>query len=67
MVRKYQLSIGDSLQNKAKESNVMEDKKLDLIGNESEVFEENLRVLVPLLIILCSPVALAYLMHILTK
>lgn len=45
----------------------MEDKKLDLIGNESEVFEENLRVLVPLLIILCSPVALAYLMHILTK
>lgn len=45
----------------------MEDKKLDLIGNESEVFEENLRVLVPLLILLCSPVALAYLMHILTK
>lgn len=61
------MNIGDSLQNKAKESNVMEDKKLDLIGNESEVFEENLRVLVPLLIILCSPVALAYLMHILTK
>lgn len=45
----------------------MEDKKLDLIGNESEVFEENLRVLVPLLIILCSPVALACLMRILTK
>ena len=45
----------------------MEDKKLDLVGNESEVFEENLRVLVPLLIILCSPIALAYLMHILTK
>lgn len=45
----------------------MEDKKLDFIGNESEVFEENLRVLVPLLIILCSPIALANLMHILTK
>lgn len=45
----------------------MEDKTLDIIGNESEVFEENLRVLVPLLIILCSPIALAYLMHILTK
>ena len=67
MERRCLLNIGDSLQNKAKESNVMEDKKLDLIGNESEVFEENLRVLVPLLIILCSPVALAYLMHILTK
>ena len=61
------MSIGDNLLNKAKESNVMEDKKLDLIGNESEVFEENLRVLVPLLIILCSPIALAYLMRILTK
>lgn len=45
----------------------MKDKKLDLIGNESEIFEENLRVLVPLLIILCSPIALATLMHILTK
>lgn len=67
MERRCLLNIGDSLQNKAKESNVMEDKKLDLIGNESEVFEENLRVLVPLLILLCSPVALAYLMHILTK
>lgn len=67
MERRCLLNIGDSLQNKAKESNVMEDKKLDLIGNESEVFEENLRVLLPLLIILCSPVALAYLMHILTK
>lgn len=67
MERRCLLNIGDSLQNKAKESNVMEDKKLDLIGNESEVFEENLRVLVPLLIILCSPIALAYLMRILTK
>lgn len=67
MERRCLLNIGDSLQNKAKESNVMEDKKLDLIGNESEVFEENLRGLVPLLIILCSPAALAYLMHILTK
>lgn len=45
----------------------MEDKKLDLIGNESEVAEENLRVLIPLLIVLCSPIALAYLMYILTK
>lgn len=61
------MNIGDSLQNKAKKSNIMEDKKLDLVGNESEVFEENLRVLVPLLVILCSPIALVYLMHILTK
>lgn len=45
----------------------MEDKKLDLIGNESEVFKENLRILIPLLIVLCSPISLAYLMHILTK
>lgn len=45
----------------------MEDKKLDFIGNESEVFKENLCVLIPLLIVLCSPIALAYLMHILTK
>ena len=45
----------------------MKDEKLDLVGNESEVFEENLRVLIPLLIVLCSPIALAYLMHILTK
>lgn len=45
----------------------MDDKKLDLIGNESEIAEENLRVLIPLLIVLCSPIALAYLMHILTK
>lgn len=45
----------------------MEDKKLDLVGNESEVAEENLRVLIPLLIVLCSPISLAYLMHILTK
>lgn len=60
------MNIGDSLQNKAKKSS-MEDKRLDLVGNESEVFEENLRVLVPLLIILCSPIALAYLMRILTK
>lgn len=45
----------------------MEDKKLDLVGNESEVAKENLRVLIPLLILLCSPIALAYLMHILTK
>ena len=61
------MNIGDSLQNKAKKSNIMEDKKLDLVGNESEVAEENLRVLIPLLIVLCSPIALAYLMHILTK
>lgn len=61
------MNIGDSLQNKAKESNIMEDKKLDLIGNESEIAEENLRILIPLLIVLCSPIALAYLMHILTK
>ena len=67
MERRCLLNIGDSLQNKAKKSSSMEDKRLDLVGNESEVFEENLRVLVPLLIILCSPVALAYLMHILTK
>ena len=45
----------------------MEDKKLDFIGNESEVAEENLRVLIPLLVILCSPIALAYLMYVLTK
>lgn len=45
----------------------MEDKKLGLIGNESKVAEENLRVLIPLLIVLCSPIALAYLMLILTK
>lgn len=45
----------------------MEDKKLDLIGNESEIFEENLCILISLLIVLCSPIALAYLMHILTK
>lgn len=61
------MNIGDSLQNKVKENDVMEDKKLDLIGNESEIAEENLRVLIPLLIVLCSPIALAYLMHILTK
>lgn len=61
------MNIGDSLQNKAKKRSIIEDKRLDLVGNESEVFEENLRVLVPLLIILCSPIALAYLMHILTK
>lgn len=61
------MNIGDSLQNKAKENNSMEDKKLDLVGNESEVAEENLRVLIPLLIVLCSPIALAYLMFILTK
>ena len=45
----------------------MEDKKLDLIGNESEVFKENICILIPVFIVLCSPVALAYLMHILTK
>lgn len=45
----------------------MEDKKLDLVGNESEVFKENLRVLIPILIVLCSPISLAYLMYILTK
>ena len=45
----------------------MEDKKLDLIGNESEVFKENLRILIPLLIVLSSPVSLAYLIYILTK
>lgn len=67
MVRKCLLNIGDNLQNKVKENNVMGDKKLDLIGNELEVAEENLRVLIPLLIVLCSPIALAYLMHILTK
>lgn len=67
MERRCLLNIGDSLQNKAKKSNIMEDKKLDLVGNESEVAEENLRVLIPLLIVLCSPIALAYLMHILTK
>lgn len=61
------MNIGDSLQNKAKKSSIMEDKKLDLVGNESEIAEENLRILIPLLIVLCSPVALAYLMHILTK
>ena len=44
------MNIGDSLQNKAKKSSSMEDKRLDLVGNESEVFEENLRVLVPFLI-----------------
>ena len=67
MVRKCQLNIGGSQQNKVKESNSMEDKKLDLVGNESEVAKENLRVLIPLLIVLCSPIALAYLMRILTK
>lgn len=45
----------------------MKDDKLYLVGNESEVAEENLRVLIPLLIVLYSPIALAYLMHILTK
>ena len=45
----------------------MKDKKLDLVGNESEVAKENLCVLIPLLVVLCSPIALAYLMHILTK
>lgn len=45
----------------------MEDKELDLIGNESEVFKENLRILIPVLVVLCSPIALAYLMHILSK
>ena len=67
MVRKCLLNIGDNPQSKVKENYVMEDKKLDLIGNESEVFKENLRILIPLLIILCSPISLAYLMHILTK
>lgn len=61
------MNIGDSLQNKAKKSSIIEDKRLDLVGNESEIFEENLRILIPLLIVLCSPIALAYLMHILTK
>lgn len=61
------MNIGDSLQNKAKKSSIIEDKRLDLVGNESEVFEENLRVLIPLLIVLCSPIALAYLMRILSK
>lgn len=61
------MNIGDSLQNKEKKSSIIEDERLDLVGNESEIFEENLRVLIPLLIVLCSPIALAYLMHILTK
>ena len=67
MERRCLLNIGDSLQNKAKKSSIIEDKRLDLVGNESEIFEENLRILIPLLIVLCSPIALAYLMHILTK
>lgn len=61
------MSIGDSLQDKEKKSSIIEDKRLDLVGNESEIFEENLRVLIPLLIVLCSPIALAYLMFILIK
>ena len=61
------MNIGDSLQNKAKKSSIIEDERLDLVGNESEIFEENLRILIPLLIVLCSPIALAYLTYVLTK
>ena len=45
----------------------MEDKELDLIKNEAKLAKERLRILIPLLILLCSPISLAYLMHILTK
>ena len=45
----------------------MSNSRLVTRSSESEVFKENLRVLIQLLIILCSPISLAYLMHILTK